>query len=184
MHKPYLLLGEIVKPQGIRGEVKLRHYTDDPARFDELDTLYREENGAYTPLAVTGSRAQGDDVFLTFEGVEDRNAAEALRGARLYVDRAHARELDEGEVFIADLLGAKAIDAQGREVGTLKDVTHAGGADVFVFDTPYGEMMMPALKAVIREMDPESGRIVLDREKLREVAVYENRDSDDFPGDV
>lgn len=184
MLKPYLLLGEIVRPQGIRGEVKVRHYTDDPGRFDELETVYREENGAYLPLALTGSRAQGDDVFLSFEGVTDRNAAEALRGTQLYVDRAHARPLDENQWFVADLLGAKAVDTQGREVGTLKDVLRAGGADVFVLDTPYGEMMMPALKAVVRETDVENGRIVLDREKLREVAVYENRDSDDFPGDV
>lgn len=184
MLKPYLLLGEIVRPQGIRGEVKVRHYTDDPERFAELDTVYREDNGAYLPLTVTGSRAQGDDVFLTLEGVADRDAAEALRGTRLYIDRDHARELGEDEVFIADLLGARVVDTAGREVGTIRDVLHAGGADVFALDTPYGGMMMPALKAVIRQMDVAGGRVVLDREKLREVAVYENRDPDDFPGDV
>ncbi len=184
MLNSYLLLGEIVKPQGVRGEVKLRHYTDDPGRFDELQTVYREQNGAYVPLTVTGSRFQGDDVFLTLEGVNDRDAAETLRGARLYVDRAHARELGEDEVFVADLLGARAVDDAGREIGTLRDIFHAGGADVMAFDTPYGGMMTPMLKAVIRKLDAANGLIVFDRERLREVAVYENRDSDDFPGDV
>ena len=90
MKHDYLLLGEVVRPQGIHGEVKLRHYTDDPERFLELKTVYREREGRYEPIGVTGARVREDDVFLMLEGVRDRNAAEALRGVKLWVDRAHA----------------------------------------------------------------------------------------------
>ena len=83
MKQEYLLLGEIVRPQGIRGEVKLRHYTDDPARCLELETVYRGQGSAYVPVRITGARVQKDDVFLTVDGVEDRNAAEKLRGVKI-----------------------------------------------------------------------------------------------------
>ncbi len=177
MRQAYLLLGEVVRPQGIRGEVKLKHYTDDPERFFELETVYHREGAEYVPMKVTGARVQKDDVYLTLEGVDDRNAAEKLRGLKLWVDRAHARELGEDEVFIADILGAKAYDTKGTEVGTLREVLTPGGADVFVFDTPKGTLMVPALKTVLITLDAENGRIILDENRLSEVALYEDRDS-------
>ena len=111
------------------------------------------------------------------EGVRDRNAAEALRGVKLWVDRAHARELGEDEVYIADILGAEAYDTQGGRVGTLREVLTPGGVDVFVFDTPTGTLMVPALKTVLLELDAENGKIVLDEKRLEEVGLYEDRRS-------
>lgn len=177
MKQNYLLLGEIVRPQGIRGEVKLRHYTDDPDRFLDLETAYLQKDGAYQPVRVTGARVQKDDVYLTLEGVDDRNAAEKLRGMQLWVDRAHAKALEEGQVYIADILGAQAYDTQGRLLGTLTEVLTPGGVDVFVFATPDGTLMVPALKDVLLTLDADQGRIVLNDERLPEVALYENRHS-------
>lgn len=184
MIQSYLLLGEIVRPQGIKGEVKLRHYTDDPDRFYDLKTAYVKRGEGYEPIAVMGARVSKGDVFLTIEGVESRNDAEALRGTMLYIDREHARSLGDNEVFIVDILGAKAYDTKGGYIGTLKDVMKPGGADVFVFDTPRGEMMMPALERVIKVMDAETGRLVLDETTLGEVALYEDSDTDVVPRDV
>ena len=177
MKQAYLLLGEIVRPQGIRGEVKVKHFTDDPYRFEDLETVYIKRGNEYQPIGVTGARVQKDDVYLTLEGILDRNEAEKLRGTQLWVDRANAVELDEDSVFIADILGAKAYDTQGKEIGVLKDVLTPGGVDVFVFKTAQGTMMMPALKTVILTMDADEGRIVLDENRLEEVALYEDRDS-------
>ena len=177
MKQAYLLLGEIVRPQGIRGEVKVKHYTDDPYRFEDLETVYMKRGSEYQPIGVTGARVQKDDVYLTLEGVQDRNEAEKLRGTQLWVDRENAVELDEDSVFIADILGAKAYDTKGNEIGVLRDVLTPGGVDVFVFKTAQGTMMMPALKTVILTMDADEGRIVLDENRLEEVALYEDRDS-------
>ena len=177
MKQAYLLLGEIVRPQGIRGEVKVKHFTDDPYRFEDLETVYIKRGQAYQPIGVTGARVQKDDVYLTLEGIVDRNEAEKLRGTQLWVDRANAVELDEDSVFIADILGAKAYDTQGHEIGVLKDVLTPGGVDVFVFKTKKGTLMMPALKTVILTMDADEGRIVLDENRLEEVALYEDSHS-------
>lgn len=184
MLSPYLLLGEIVRPQGIRGEVKVRHYTDDPSRFEALGSVFIQEGSAYVPLVLTGCRVQKDDVFVTVEGISDRNAAEKLRGTKLYIDRAHARELSEDEVFIADIVGAVAYDTKGNAVGTLQEVLTPGGVDVFVFDTPRGVLMMPALKTVLLELDAANGKIVLDENRLTEVALYEDGSPHTVSGDV
>ena len=177
MKQEYLLLGEVVRPQGIHGEVKLRHYTDDPSRFGDLETAYVRKEQRYEPIRVTGVRINKDDVFLTLEGVNDRNEAEKLRGVQLWVDRAHAKPLGEDEVFIADILGATAYDTQGNELGRLKEVLTPGGVDVFVFATPDGTLMVPALKDVLLTLDADGGRIVMNEERLPEVALYESRHS-------
>jgi len=177
MKQDYLLLGEIVRPQGIRGEVKVRHYTDDPERFYDLDVVFLKRGESYDEMTVTDARVQGDDVYLKLEGIDDRNEAEKLRNIQLWVDRDNAVELGEDEVFIADILGAKAFDTKGNQLGILKDVLTPGGVDVFVLKTPKGTLMFPALKEVLLEMNADEGRLVLDENKLEEVALYEDRHS-------
>ncbi|MCE5342642.1 MAG: ribosome maturation factor RimM, partial [Eubacteriales bacterium] len=159
MRDPYLLLGIVVKPQGLHGEVKLHHETGDPARFLDLTTVYLRRGEVYAPATVLGARLSGSDVYLTFEGVDDREAAEKLRGQTLYIDRAHARPLGKGEVFVVDLLGVHATDTDGNEIGTITDVMQNGGADVLVFSTPRGPMMAPFLKRLVRELDVSAARM-------------------------
>ena len=177
MKQEYLLLGEIVRPQGIRGEVKVRHYTDDPERFYDLDVVFLKRGEKYDETGVEDARVQGDDVYLKLEGIDDRNEAEKLRGIQLWVDRNNAVELGEDEVFIADILGARAFDTKGNQLGVLKDVLTPGGVDVFVLKTPKGNLMFPALKEVLLEMNADEGKLVLDENKLEEVALYEDRHS-------
>ena len=184
MKQTHLLVGEIVRPQGIKGEVKLRHYTDDPYRFELLDEILRKTDKGYETLTIEKCRVQGDDVYLKLAGYEDRNAAETLRGSMLYVDRDNALELEENQFFIADILGAKIVDTKGNAIGTLKDVLTPGGTDVFVVKTKKGEMMFPAIEAVISSMDLDAGVVVVDEDRLDEVAVYEDSGSDYIPRDV
>jgi len=175
----YLLIGTVVKPQGLKGEVKLRHETGDVSRFLSLKTAWMKRGEGYAEIRVLSARVSGADVYLTLEGVSDRDAAEKLRGTQLYVDRAHARRLSDGEVFIADLIGLPAFDTRGNEIGKLTDVLQPGGTDVLVFQTPEGPLMAPHLKKLVKEVTRE--RIVLDEAVLPEVGVYENRRTDDLP---
>lgn len=170
----YLLIGEITKPQGILGEVKVQPHTGDPARFLNLATVYFQNGNSYEPRSIEKARVNGGDVFLLFSGVSDRNMAEKLRGQKLYVDRAHAVELSEDENFICDLIGCEAVDTNGNIIGKLVDVLQPGPTDVYVFDTPRGRMMMPALKAAIPSVDVMARKIVLDADKLAEVAFFED----------
>lgn len=175
MQAQYIQIGEIVKPQGIRGEVKLRAMTSDMTRYARLEMVYLLEGGEYRPCKVLKGRASDGFAYLLLEGVTDRNQAEALRGREVYVDREHAIALSEDENFVCDLVGLTAVLTSGEVIGRLTDVlTPNSVCDVYVFDTPRGEMMMPALRRVVREVDVEAGRIVLDEAALAEVAVWQD----------
>lgn len=169
----YLAIAEITKPQGVHGELKLRPITSDPDRFYDLTTAYLEDKGVYTPVKVKFIRQDADAVFMHFDGINDRNAAETLRGRFLYVDRAHAIELTEDETFIVDLIGLKGVDTEGNELGELIDVMQPGGNDVYVFRNvkKRQETLVPALKSVVVKTDLENGVMLLDAKRLSETAV-------------
>lgn len=173
MLSEYLMIGEITKPQGVRGEVKVRPCTCDPERFEGLETVYVERDGGFAPLRVRVNRLGADAVFMNVEGVEDRDAAEKLRGTLLYIDRAHAVELDGDTNFLADLYGLRGMVDDGRELGKLTEVMQPGGNDVYVFRGPLGEVLVPALKSVVIAVDLEKGEMLLDGKRLDEVAVFD-----------
>ena len=173
MLSPYLMIGEITKPQGVRGEVKVRPCTCDPERFEGLEAVYFEKGGAYAPVKIHVNRIGGDAVFMNVEGVCDRDAAEKLRGSLLYIDRAHAVALDEDTTFLCDLYGLRGVVSDGRELGKLTEVMQPGGNDVYVFNGPLGEVLVPALKSVVLRVDLEKGEMLLDGKRLDEVAVFD-----------
>ena len=173
MLSEYLMIGEITKPQGVRGEVKARPCTCDLARFEGLETVYVEKDGGYAPLSIRVNRLADDAVFMNVAGVSDRDAAEALRGTKLYIDRAHAVALDEDTNFITDLYGLHGLADDGRDLGKLSNVMQPGGNDVYVFKGPLGEVLVPALKSVVVKVDLEKGEMLLDGKRLNEVAVFD-----------
>lgn len=171
MLSEYLLIGEVLRPQGIKGLVKVRPDTDDPYRFEELEWLYIRKNQDYIQAAIAEVSVREDGVYLRLNGAQSRDEAEKQRGMMLYVDRAHARELNENETFICDLIGCRAVDRSGQEIGVVKDVLQPGGNDVYVIKTPRGEMLLPALRHVVPEIDVEKGIMRIDETRLPEVAV-------------
>lgn len=173
MLNPYLMVAEVLKPQGVRGEVKLRPVTNDIGRFSALKTVYLEDRGAYTPVSFKAARMDEEFVYAYVGGASDRDAAEALRGRFLYVDRDNAVALDEDEEFICDLIGCEAADDSGRVIGKLTDVMQPGGNDVYVFEGPLGEVLVPALKRVFLDVNTAEKKMLLSRKALDEVAVFD-----------
>ena len=169
MQQEYLQIGEIVRPQGIRGEVKLRAMTEDMSRYARLESVFLKKNGQMEEKKVLKGRSYDGFAFLQLEGVSDRDVAEALRGAEVYVDRRHAIKL------VCELIGLRAVDETGETIGTLRDVLKPNAVcDVYVFDTPRGELMIPALKRVVKTVDVDAGMMTLDSAALAEVAVWED----------
>ncbi|MBR1821636.1 MAG: 16S rRNA processing protein RimM [Clostridia bacterium] len=173
MLSEYLMIGEITKPQGVRGEVKVRPCTCNPERFEGLETVYVERDGGYAPMQIAVNRLGADAIFMNVAGVTDRDAAEKLRGTKLYIDRAHAVELDEDTNFLTDLYGLRGVVSDGRDLGKLTDVMQPGGNDVYVFKGELGEVLVPALKSVVLKVDLEKGEMLLDGKRLGEVAVFD-----------
>lgn len=176
MYSEYLLIGEVLKPQGVRGQVKVRPDTDDPARFLRLETVYLKEGDSYLPCAITDAESRADGfVYCTLNHSDSRDQAEKQRGWLLYVDRAHAVELAEGQYFISDLLGCRVTDQQGNTLGTIEDVLQPGANDVYQIKCPDGRRMyLPVLPFVILNVAVREGVVTVDGQRLPEVAVFED----------
>ena len=170
----YLLIGEVLRPQGVRGEAKIRPYAANPEDFRRWTTLFLQSGTDYAPIACACSRVHDGFVYATLGDCANPDDVEKLRGRRLFIDRAHANALEEDEVYICDLIGCDAVDETGAVVGTLTDVLQHGPVDVYVFRTPRGTMMAPALKAVFPRVDVAARRMDVCAERLQEVAVVEN----------
>lgn len=169
----YLRIGKIVRPHGIKGAVKLEPSTSDNSRFSALSDAFIETNGAYKPCKVISASCSHTEVILQIEGVSDRNAAEALRGKFICVDRAHAVPLPEGRYFIADLIGCKVYDSEGEYLGVLHDVMERPANDVYEIRKQGCTLLVPALKKLLASVDVAAKNIILDKETLDEVGLFE-----------
>lgn len=167
----YLMIAAVLKPQGVRGECKLRSYAADIEMFRRWQTLYRKTAAGYEPVSVRIAGIRDGFVYAFLDGSDSADAAETFRGTELYVDRDHAAPTQEGADLIADLIGCEARDEAGEAVGILTDVLQYGTVDTWVFRTGTGTLMAPALRAVFPEVDTAGRKILVIRDRLEEVAV-------------
>lgn len=161
-----LTVGLIVKPQGIRGEVKVKPYTDGAESFRGLKRVFIDGE----EVKILSVRFGADAVFLGLKGVPDRNAAELLRGKELTIPREEAPDPGEGRYYIADLLGCEVFSDAGARLGLLTDIRHAA-TDIYTVDMDGKEVLFPAVKGVITEIDVSAKRITVDEKRFKEVAV-------------
>ncbi len=147
-------VGRIVGVHGIRGELKVEPLTNFSDRFERGSTLWLD--GA--PVRVERSGGGGKLLYLKLANIDDRGEAEALRGHELQVPEA--RDLAEpGLYYEHDLIGLRVEDGDGAELGRLAEVLRTGATDVYVIRGDRGELLLPALADVIREIDVAAGRI-------------------------
>lgn len=155
MDKRFLEAGEVVGTHGIQGEVKILPWADGPEFLLGFKTLYL--NGK--PYAVRSSRVHKTCVLAKLEGVDTPEQATLLRKQVVTVDRTGVK-LPDGAVFIADLIGCRALDDDGSEFGKITDVLTMPSSDVYVVK---GEKtyMIPAVKAFVREVNVAEGYVRL-----------------------
>jgi len=170
LRSEFLRVGEIVRAHGVRGDVRLLPMTDDAARFRLLRDAFLERGGAHTPVSVENVRLQPDAVVLHIGGFDTREQADALRGAFLCVDRAHAVRLEKDAYFVEDLIGCETFDTRGRAYGRITDVLETGANDVYEIER--GKLMVPALRRVLAEVDVERARVTFDADVLEEVGCF------------
>lgn len=170
----YFVLGQVLKPQGIRGELKLKAFTDDLSRFDYLHFIYLKDGEAYIKHSVEHARTDAKFAYLKIEGIGDMDQAESLRGQYLYVDRENAAKLEEGAHYISDLVGLLVVTGGGEKLGRLTDILQNGAKDVYVVKLDGGgTLLFPSVDGVFLKKDIPGGKIVVDAKKLEEVAVYD-----------
>lgn len=152
--RSFLEAGEIVGTHGVRGEVRVRPECDSPDMFCTLRTVYFDDAGKRSVRMK--ARVHKNIALAKLDGVDTVEAAAALRGTMLYLDRRDIK-LEKGRYFICDLIGTRVVDCEtGTVYGECTDVTHTGSNDVYHMKTPEGkEILIPAIPDVIREVDIE-----------------------------
>ena len=157
----YLPACKIVSTHGVRGEMKALPLCDGAAFLAKFKRLFTTTDGA-GETRVLGVRAQGNVILLRLDGVNDMDAARALRGQVFYFDRSDAT-LPEGRWYVADLIGCEVRDADtGKVYGVVTSVDHPGAQDIYTVKSPSGrEYMFPGVDAFLKERNPPEGYILV-----------------------
>ena len=161
-----IVIGEILKPQGIRGELKIKPLLDDAALIKKFKKVYI--GGA--EYKVLSARVDTVAAYLALSGVADRNAAELLRGKEVEALRADAPALEEGRYYIVDVIGCDVVTNSGERLGKIEDILSAH-TDIYVMKDGDREFMFPAAEGVIAEVDVENKVVTVDKERLMQVIV-------------
>ena len=134
-----ILVGKIGAAHGLKGEVKVRSFTEDPTGITGYGPLYVE--GLEQALLIKSARAAGDSLIIRFEGIDDRTKAEELRGKSLYVARAQLPPLETGVYYQADLIGLEVAVSEKR-LGRVVQLVNFGGGDLLEVETDGGERLL------------------------------------------
>ncbi len=154
-----LVVGVITAAHGVRGEVRVAASTDVSDRFRPGVVLACDGIG---PLRIESARPGTRSTILRFRGYTGREAAETLKGRSLMVSRDEARRAVGAGYLWADLIGLRAFDPSGAELGTVSEIIRAGETDVIVVSPEVGQqVLVPAIASVVREVDVAAGRIVI-----------------------
>ncbi len=166
----YVIVAEIATPFGLRGAVKANIQTDFPERFDRLEEAYLAPPGAPldTPrekYTLLSARVQNEkQVVLRFEGITKNEQAQQLRGYTVAVPRAEVVPLPEGEFYIFQIIGLEVYTTEDEYVGRVVNVEKMTANDIYLVRGPLSpkDVLIPAIKDVIKKIDLEEGRITIE----------------------
>ncbi len=151
----WLVVGKVLAAFGVDGEVRVMPETDFPERFDRGAHLYLERDER--ELVIDASRLQKGHYILKLRDVDDRDQAMELTGQLVRVPGSELAPLAEGEYYLFQLVGLKVQTEDLVQLGTIRDVIQTGANDVYVVNGDRGEVLLPAIPDVIRQVDLDAG---------------------------
>ncbi|WP_461612769.1 ribosome maturation factor RimM [Clostridium sp. Marseille-QA1073] len=154
--KEFMSIGQITKPHGVKGEVKVFSLADSLEEFTMLKKVYIDG----IERKITSCKLQTDRAILKIEGIDSMDEAEKYRNKYLKIHREDAKELPEDSYYIADLIDCKVFDTEGEELGTVYDVIETGSNDVY-WVKGKKEVLIPALKDIVVKVDIENSKITI-----------------------
>ncbi|MDE2577974.1 MAG: ribosome maturation factor RimM [Hyphomicrobiales bacterium] len=162
-HPPRLiLLARFGAAQGVRGEVRVKCFTEDPLALSSYGAL-SDESGKRS-FDIEKLRLLRDDMAVAkVKGVETRDQAQALTGLALYIAREKLPPPDDDEFYIVDLIGLRAVSPEGADLGSVKNVLNYGAGDILEIAAPGDSFLAPFTKAVAPKVDFAAGRITIVR---------------------
>jgi len=158
-----VMIGKIVKPHGIRGEVKVYSFSEQPENFKHYKKVVLQETAGSGPeiYTVAKSREQGKLAILKLEGVSTREAAEALKGSTVWIEKAYFPKLGPDEYYWHQLKGLVVLTESGRDLGKVSKLFSTPAHDIMVVTGGGREYLIPATKEIINKIDDRSGRVII-----------------------
>jgi len=156
----FLIIGRVRKPWGYRGQVKVEILTDFPQRFSPTQTVYVGDEDR--PFTVESVQLRKSVVVLKLKGCESQGDAEAMRGKYLWIPLEEAMPLEEGAYYLHEIVGLKVWTTQGEYLGEVKDILFTAGNDVYVVQGDGGEILIPAISSVVKEVNRAEGKLVIE----------------------
>lgn len=157
--RKFLVVGRVSRPHGIAGEIKVQLSSGYEGVLDVIERIYLNDAGH--PYRILSHRAHQGGVLLRLERITTRDAAEALRGARVLIDTGDLPALPSGEYYAHQLIGLRVASASGEVLGTLSEVLRTGSNDVYVVKAADRELLLPAIESVIRAIDLDAGTMTV-----------------------
>lgn len=161
MSSEFLAIGRVLRPHGVRGELLLETLTDFPEHLNDVDTVYLGEAAAAEPHALAGARRHRGRLFIRLEGCGDRDAAEAFRGQLVQIRLGDAAPPPPGSYYHHQIVGLSVVTDEGEALGEVTEILETGANDVYVVNGPSGEILLPALQSVIRQVDLDAKRMTV-----------------------
>ncbi|MPL60386.1 Ribosome maturation factor RimM [bioreactor metagenome] len=157
MNSELIVIGQIVAPHGVRGDVRIFPHTDFPERFTQTKQLILEDGSC---LRIESVKFHKKFVLLKLHGINTMNDAENLRGKFVHVKRADAVRLPEGHYYHFDIIGLKVYSETGEYLGKITDILSTGSNDVYVIEQDAKKpLLIPALKEVVLDINVDAGHI-------------------------
>ena len=162
MKQEYFEIGQIVNTFGIKGFVKVKPFTDDLERFEELESVYIVKNKELKEFNIEQIKYHKNLVLIKFKGIDDINIAEKYKNCYIKIKRENARKLPQNTYFIADLIGIKVYDENGNFLGRVDDIYNNKIHDIYVIKDDLGkQILLPSIKEVIKQVDIDNDKIVV-----------------------
>ena len=162
-------IGAVAKPQGIKGELKLRLFADN---FESVKNVKKVEIGGAEYTVSDFRYASGEEAIISLKEITDRNFAETLRKKEVYACRSEV-VLPENRYFISDVIGCSLYLSSGKKMGEITDIV-SGNVDYYYITTAEGNAVFPLIKDLLVSIDVENKKVVIDAHKFTEVVMYEN----------
>jgi 16S rRNA processing protein RimM len=157
-----IAIGEIVKAQGLYGQLKVVPLTDNPDRFGELRRVYWQKADGYQELFIENYQIFKGCALLKFSGINDITAANLLGRGLIYIPRSERLKLPEGRYYHDQIIGLKVFTSQGELLGTIDQILETGSNDVYSVRNAARQILIPALKSVVKEVNLEQGQMVVE----------------------
>lgn len=156
------LLGYVIKPHGLKGELILQLDSDDPAHYETMESVFLEIQGKLVPFFIVALNIQGERAIVSFEEIDSLDAALALKGAAVYLPDEFLPLLEKDQFYFHQVIGYELHDTSRGGVGSIRDIYESGKQYLFAVDHQGKEILIPVSDDLLQSVDHDQHVITMD----------------------